>query len=68
MYPNLLGQARYHHMSNEDMAKAIGVKRPSYERKVKNGRFTAKECKIYCALFNKSFDYLFAEDGDELAR
>lgn len=67
MFPNLLGQKEYHHLTNEDMAKIIGVSRPAYERKVATGRFTATECKAYCRYFNKSFDYLFAADDEELA-
>ena len=40
MYANLLGQKTNRKMSNEDMAKIIGVSRTSYEAKIKSGRFT----------------------------
>ncbi len=33
MYPNLLGQKAYNHLSNEDMGKIIGVSRNSFEQK-----------------------------------
>lgn len=62
MYPNLLGQKAYHHLSNEDMAKIIGISRRAYESKIRSGRFTPAECVAYIRYFNKSFDYLFATD------
>lgn len=67
MYPNLLGQKAYHHLTDDEMAKIIGVSRNSYQQKVKSGRFTPAECKSYCDYFGKRFDYLFAENGDSLA-
>lgn len=67
MYPNLLGQKSYRHLTDEDMAKIIGVSRTAYQQKIKNGRFTADECKAYCAYFEKRFEYLFADDGDAYA-
>lgn len=60
MYPNLLGQKAYHHMTNDDMAKVINVSRKAYERKVESGKFTIEEGRAYCAYFKKEFDYLFA--------
>ena len=67
MFPNLIGQKGYHRMSDDDMAKVIGVSRNAYQQKMKSGRFTPEECKAYCAHFGKRFEYLFAEDTDELA-
>lgn len=64
MYPNLLGQKALHHMSNEDMAKLIGVSRNTYEQKVRSGRFTPEECKTYCDYFKKTFVFLFARDEE----
>ncbi len=64
MFPNLLGQKAYHHMSDEDMAKVIGVSRNAYQQKIKSGRFTPNECKAFCDYFKKRFEYLFAENGD----
>lgn len=64
MYPNLLGQKAYHHLSNQKMASIINVSRTAYEQKIKSGRFTPAECTMYCKYFNKPFDYLFALDGD----
>lgn len=68
MFPNLLGQKAFHKMTDEQMADIIGVSRNAYQQKVKSGRFTPAECKAFCAFFNKSFAYLFAEDGEEAAR
>ena len=67
MFPNLIGQKGYHRMTDDDMAKVIGVSRNAYQQKMKSGRFTPEECKAFCAHFGKRFEYLFAEDGDEQA-
>lgn len=67
MYPNLLGQKAYHHLSDEDMAGILGISRTAFQNKIKTGKFNAGECKTLCRYFNKSFAYLFAEDGEELA-
>lgn len=60
MYPNLLGQKAYHHMTNDDMAKVIKISRKAYEKKAKTGKFSIEEGRAYCDYFNKPFDYLFA--------
>lgn len=62
MYPNLMGQKAYHHLSNEDMAKLIGISRNAYEQKLRSGRFTPPECMKFCKYFGKAFDYLFATE------
>lgn len=62
MYPNLLGQKAFHRMSNDDMAKIIGVSRNTYESKIASGKFTVTECRKYCIFFKKTFEYLFATD------
>lgn len=67
MYPNLLGQKAFHKLTEDDMAKIIGISRTAYQSKTKSGRFTPRECRQYCRYFNKSFEYLFAIDGDEHA-
>lgn len=67
MYPNLLGQKALHKLTDADMAKIIGISRTAYQSKAKSGRFTPSECRAYCRYFSKSFDYLFAKDGDEYA-
>ena len=64
MFPNLLGQKAYHKMSNDDMANVIGVSRNTYESKIASGKFTAIECKMYCAHFRKNFEFLFATNDD----
>ena len=64
MYPNLLGQKAYHHMSDENMAAVIGVSRNAYQQKIKSGRFTPEECKKFCEFFAKSFDFLFATNDE----
>ena len=64
MYPNLLGQKAYHRMSNDDMAKVIGVNRATYESKIKSGRFVTSECAAFCRYFKKDFEFLFATEDD----
>ena len=64
MYANLLGQKAYHHLTDEDMGKIIGVSRNSFSQKIRSGRFWPNECQAFCRYFDKSFDYLFAVEGD----
>lgn len=64
MYPNLMGQKAYHHLSNDDMGRIINISREAYEQKMRSGRFTPGECLKYCKFFNKSFEYLFALNDD----
>ena len=64
MYANLLGQKANRKMTNEDMARIIGVCRTAYEQKIKSGRFTPDECKKYMKYFGKPFEFLFATDDD----
>ena len=67
MYPNLLGQKALHKLTEDDMARIIGVSRTAYQSKTKSGRFTPQECLAYCRYFGKKFECLSAEDGDEYA-
>lgn len=67
MFPNLLGQKAARHLTDEDMAAIIGISRTAYQAKKKSGRFTAEECHKFCTYFGKSFEYLFAKDGDDYA-
>ena len=67
MYPNLLGQKAIHNLTDDDMASIIGISRTAYQSKKKSGRFTPEECRKYCDYFGKSFQYLFAKDGDDFA-
>lgn len=60
MYPNLLGQKAYYHLTDEEMGKIIGVSRNTYSQKMRSGRFWPSECQAYCRYFKKPFDYLFA--------
>ena len=64
MFPNLLGQQAFHHMTATDMAAVIGAKRTTYQRKMKLGKFSPEECKKFCEYFGKSFDYLFARNDE----
>ena len=65
MYPNLLGQKAYRRLTDDDMAKIVGLSRNAYAAKIKSGRFIPQECAKYCKYFDKPFEYLFATD-DEL--
>ena len=64
MFPNLLGQKAFRNMTDDDMAKVIGVSRNTYAKKVARGRFTPEECKAYCTYFDKPFSYLFATNEE----
>ena len=65
MYPNLLGQKALHKLTEDDMANLLGISRTAYQKKAKTGRFTPQECRKFCRYFNKTFEYLFAEEGDD---
>lgn len=67
MFPNLIGQKGFHHMSDDEMANVIGVSRNAYQQKMKSGRFTPDECKKYCSFFGKRFEFLFATNEDPAA-
>lgn len=64
MYPNLLGQKEFHHLSDQKMAAIIGVSRGTYCRKLRSGDFYPGECQVYCRYFKKPFYYLFATEGE----
>jgi len=68
MYPNLLGQKAYYHLTDEDMGKIIGVSRNAYGQKIRSGRFTPAECKKYCDYFRKDFDFLFETEEESTNR
>lgn len=68
MYPNLLGQKAARGLTDDDMAAIIGISRTAYGSKKKSGRFTPEECHAYCRYFGKSFEYLFAKDGDDYTK
>lgn len=64
MYENLINEKTYHQLTDEDMGRIIGVSRTTYCRKMQSGRFWPRECLAFCKYFNKSFEYLFAEECD----
>lgn len=41
MYPNLLGQKAYHHLTDKEMGQVIGVSRNTYSQKIRSGRFSS---------------------------
>lgn len=60
MFPNLMGMKEFYHLSSEDMGAIIGTSRQTYENKMKTGKFTPVECKLFCERFGVTFDYLFS--------
>lgn len=66
LFPNLLGVKAYHHLTDEDMGRIIGVSRTSFGRKMKSGKFLPEECRAICKYFNLPFNYLFAESSSNL--
>ncbi len=66
VYPNLLGQKAYYHLTDAQMGKIIGVSRTTYGQKLRHGKFWPDECRAFCKYFNKSFAYLFATEAEIL--
>ncbi|MBQ8535975.1 MAG: helix-turn-helix transcriptional regulator [Clostridia bacterium] len=64
MYVNLMAQKQSRRLSDEDMARIIGVTPGTYRQKLKSGRFYPDECRKYCEYFNQSFKFLFATDEE----
>ena len=64
IYPNLIGQKVFHKLTAEQMGQIAGLSGKSFESKMQSGRFTPAECKAYCEHFGKSFDFLFATEGE----
>jgi transcriptional regulator with XRE-family HTH domain len=59
MFRNLEAEQARKHMTNQQVAEAIGMSRVSYESKKKSGKFTVPEIKKLCALYQSDFTYLF---------
>lgn len=64
MYPYLLGQKDFFHLTDEEMGKIIGVSRAAFIKKLTSGKFYPGECQAYCKYFNKPFHYLFATEEE----
>lgn len=62
MFKNLIAEKAIRRLSNQQMAEIIGVSRPTFESKMKNGHFTATECWKLIYYFGMTFEYLFATD------
>lgn len=61
MYKNLKGLRAKNDLTQNDMAKILGISYVSYNQKEKgNQDFTLKEAKIIAKYFNTSMDYIFA--------
>lgn len=59
MFPNLRAEQARKDMTNQQVADYLGISRPTYEQKKKNGKFTVDEGAKLCKLFGCKFDYLF---------
>ncbi len=59
MFRNLEAEQARYGLTNQVVAKQLGISRVSYENKKRTGKFTTFEIKILCKLFNRKFDYLF---------
>lgn len=59
MFPNLQAEQARKGMTNMQVAESLGIARPTYEQKKKNGRFTVSECRKLCKMFDSTFEYLF---------
>ena len=68
MFPNLMGIKAYHHMTDEDMGRIIGVSRGVFWQKMRTGKFLPDECLAICRFFELPFEYLFALPTEESAK
>ena len=64
MFPNLNAEQARRGKTDVDMANCLQITRETYARKKKLSRFTFKECRELCLLFNCSFEYLFATENE----
>jgi hypothetical protein len=64
MYPNLMGQMKYRHMSCAEAGAVIGRSRGGFEAKLAAGRFSEDERDALARYFNKPAAFLFALDGE----
>lgn len=64
MYPYLLDQKDFFHLTDEEMGRIIGVSRTEFSKKIISGKFYPSECQAYCRYFNKPFSYLFATEEE----
>lgn len=62
MYPNLMGQMRFRHMSVTATAAVIGRSRAGFEDKLAQGRFDEEERDALARFFDKPVAFLFATD------
>lgn len=62
MYPNLMGQMKYRHMSCAATGALIGRSRPAFEAKLAAGRFSEEERDVLARFFDKPAAFLFATD------
>ena len=62
MFPNLNAEQARMNLSDEGLAKMIGMERKAFNRKKHNQRFVVDECLKLCKVFNCTFEYLFATD------
>lgn len=64
MFPNLKAeQARRGH-TNQFVGEYLGMSRSNFENKVRTGRFRVNEAKKLCELYERDFNYLFADEPE----
>ena len=59
MFRNLRAEQARLDLTDEDMAKKLGITRTAYTKKKNSGYFTMPEIRIMLELFKTSFEYLF---------
>jgi DNA-binding XRE family transcriptional regulator len=65
MYRNIAAEQARLGYNNAQMASCLGVSRSTYEKRKRTGRFDAVQIKKMLALFDCTFEYLFAQEGEE---
>lgn len=67
MFYNLRAEQARHGKTNSEMAEYLNISRPTYEKKLKTGKFVVSEISKLCKLFSCSYEYLFATQENKTA-
>ncbi len=64
MYMNIKAEQSRKNLTDEQMAKVLGVTRKTYSKKIHDGGWNDVQAKTLCQFFNVSFDYLFQNSNE----